>query len=532
MAEMKSALMKKDTSRKALFIFLNCLIALIGCIRISYAMRWGPWAFSDSASYFSAARNLIAGDGLVISRVGGGKDLYQLFPPMYPITLGAAGWLLGDLFTTAYWINIFAFGIFLFLAGNILYKMTRQILLSLLAPTLLIVSPMMMADFTGAMTEPLFLTFMLLSIWVTLSLIEEQNIRHMMAFILATAFLPVTRYAGIAFAMLNFVLLIFLIQKPLKTRLSTSLFASICAAIPILSWLFYLFVRTEKIGGRRFLINSFLDNLPYSLREIAAIIKTFLPYDGIYEKIISSDTRFNFAVVIFLIIITWVIYTLVQRVKDQKIPQLALKQYIVFPVYLIGFLAFISLSFSASGRGLDIDHRVLSPFIPLIILTMLLSFSHIFSFISLPFRNLFIIASIVLYGLIFRFYYFTSRTLVRSLHEEGYGYTARQYRESDILKVIQEIPEDRIIISNLSGFILLYDNRLPMQIDHFYDHMYGSGDTYGEKTFRIRQAALVLIHPDFHNAYGDSSRELYQTLTNGLDVAYYDEIGAIYYFPQ
>ncbi len=71
-----------------------------------------------------------------------------------------------------------------------------------------------------------------------------------------------------------------------------------------------------------------------------------------------------------------------------------------------------------------------------------------------------------------------------------------------------------------------------MQIDHFYSHMFGSGDTYGEKTFRSRQAALVLIHPDFHNTYGESSYELYRALTGGLDMVYQDEIGAIYYYPQ
>ena len=515
-----------------LFFAANTFIAVIGAIRIFYATQWGVWAFSDSASYFSAARNLIQGQGMIIKKVTGGIDYYQLFPPFYPMVLGVSGWLTKNYFTAARWINIITFGFFLFISGLVLFNQTKKPLISLIAPALLLVSPMMVADFTGAMTEPIFLMMMMLSFLVFSLLIKEPNISLTFVFILATSLMPITRYVGIVFIFTNFIFLIFFIRKPLKMRILFSSIITFFSSIPILAWFFYLQNVTGRIGGRGFQFNASLaGNFFDGLKIVYDVFKTFLPYNGLYENVISTNTRFILLLAVFIFLISASISILLKRPGINKSNEISLNNYLLFPVNIIAFILFIGFSYSITNRSYVIDHRQISPLIPMIIITSLLSFSVLISSLKFP-RVLLKIGILCIYAFIFRYYFFTSGTLVRDLHENGYGYTARQYQESGIVEAIKQIPPDMEIISNMSGFILLHDNRLPIQVDQFHSHMYGSGAEYGESKFRNKRAALVLLRPDFNNYYGAQAEELYASLTGGLEVAYQDKAGAIYYFPD
>jgi hypothetical protein len=525
--------MNKETNKVRLFFLtINICIAIIGSVRIFYATNWGPWAFSDSASYFSAARNLVQGHGMILKNVDGSIDYYQLFPPLYPIVLGITGWILNNFFTAARWINVLAFGLFLFLSGLLLFNQTKKPVISLMGPAILLVSPMMVTDFTGAMTEPIFLVLMILSFILILSLIKKPSIFHTLAFILATALLPVTRYVGIGFIFINFIILLFFIQKPIKNRFLFSSTITLISSTPILAWFIYLFTLTNRIGGRGFRIKgSLINNFINGLKTVYDIFKGFLPYDGLYEGIISSSIRLNLLIAAFLLLIAASIFCLIKQPVDKKADGSNFKNHIIFPMYIIAFIIFIGFSYSITNRSYVIDHRQISPLIPMIIITSLYSFSILITNLKFLRTPLTIIA-VGLFAYIFRYYFFSSRNLVRSLYENGYGYTARQYQESGIIEAVKQIPINREIISNVSGFILLYDNRLPIEPVQFEFHMYGSGDGYGEATFRNHQAALVLLIPDFNNYYGQQAAELYSVLTKGLNVAFQDSVSAIYYYPK
>ncbi len=334
------------------------------------------------------------------------------------------------------------------------------------------------------------------------------------------------------FIFTNIVFLLFLIREPLKKRIFFSSTVTLVSSIPILAWFFYLINVTNRIGGRGFKIKaSLVSNFINGLKNVYDVFKTFLPYNGLYEDVISPNFRFNLLLAVFIFLITAAIYILIKQPAGKRFDGFSFKNYLLFPVYIIAFILFIGFSYSITNRSYVIDHRQISPLIPMIIITSLLSFSVLLSNIKLPRIPLNIIV-LCLYAFIFRYYFFSSSTLVRDLHENGYGYTARQYQESGIVDALKKIPADREILSNVSGFVLLYDNRLPIQVDQFHYHMYGSGNEYGEGKFRNQQAALVLFLPDFNNYYGAQAAELYSILTGGLEVAYHDPVSAIYYFPD
>ena len=118
------------------------------------------------------------------------------------------------------------------------------------------------------------------------------------------------------------------------------------------------------------------------------------------------------------------------------------------------------------------------------------------------------------------------------LYEDGLGYTAKEIVQSRFIKELGDIPDGVRMISNDAAFVLFHTNRFPLPVIQFHNRPYGSGNAYGEESFRERPAALIIIYPEFRNYYGEGSSELLINLTRGLAIAYQDEIGGIYYPPN
>ena len=510
-------------------IFLNLGIALIGGSIIYYATIWGTWAFSDSATYFAAARNLAAGDGMVIHKTNGGIYLYRLFAPFYPMLLSVFYILIGDIFTVARIVNIIAFIIFLTTFGFILFVESKKIILSLIGPVLLLVSPMMIESFTGAMTEPVFFSVLILTFLFSYLYFENPSWQNLIPYVITLSLLPFTRYAGIGFIFSNILVILLLLKKPLINKLKSSLIIGLLSSIPTLIWLGYLYINSNQIGGRRLeLPQFFLENIFSGFKIISELVISWLPYSGIYEDFLPSSTRFLILTVTFFVLISATWFMLIKKSKENVIENNLL---IIMIIHFFSFIFFIPFSYSLTNRSFVIDQRILAPVIPIIIALALLSLNLLISQLR-RYEKLFLALVIVIFGLIIRFYFLKSRNVINELHLNGYGYTSRQYQESGIISEIKKIPPNKILISNLSGFVLLYDNRLPIQVNQFQYQMYGSGRSDPEVLFRRENAALLFFIPDFRNYYRDQANDLYEALTNGLVIGYEDPVSAIYYYPD
>lgn len=510
----------------------NITIAVLGSLRVHYATRWGAWAFSDSANYFSAARNLAAGQGMVIQKAGGGFVYFQQFPPLYPAVLGAGGWLLGDFFIAARWINIIAIGLFLFLVGRLTIERIHNPLAGLAVPILLLVSPMMTANFTGAMTEPIFFVLMALSFYLVFRLLDGGSILCQLAYIAVSMLLPITRYAGLSLVAANFLILLLFTRKPFRQRAAFGLVSMLFSAIPTALWVLHLFGLTERIGGRRVQIAAtFMEDLLHGSSRIFDVLKSYLPYDGAYEAVLSPQMRLILVSGFLTAAIAVSVWLIRKKWTEPDSSDPMLQKFLALPIHVSVFLVFIAFSYSITRRSYVIDQRQLSPLIPMIIIIACWSSSVMASAVK---SHRVAVASVflVLFLIIFRYNFFTSRSLLNKLHHDGFGYTSREYQHSGIIEEIKKIPEDKTIISNTAGFILLHDNRMPIQVDHFHQRMYGSGDAYGEAIFREKRAALVIIRPDFNNYYGDNAAALYNQLTTGLQLSFEDTAGAIFYFSR
>ncbi|MDP2965763.1 MAG: hypothetical protein Q8N39_06960 [Pelolinea sp.] len=198
-------------------------------------------------------------------------------------------------------------------------------------------------------------------------------------------------------------------------------------------------------------------------------------------------------------------------------------------IILIAYILFIGLTHSITIPKIDIIDRMMAPIYPILVLIFLSSFA-LFPIVKTSWflkGGLLIIALITL-----RFYGISTFKGVELLHAEGKGYISRQYQQSELLKYLDSLPADQPMISNSAAFVLFHTNRFPLQVDQFHNRSYGSGNAYGEKSFRENNAALIILYPEFRNYYGEKSDQLLQSLTAGLKVEYQDEIGGIYFYPD
>jgi hypothetical protein len=136
-----------------------------------------------------------------------------------------------------------------------------------------------------------------------------------------------------------------------------------------------------------------------------------------------------------------------------------------------------------------------------------------------------------------------SLALAGQLHRSGEGYTSADWRNSQTIQAVQELPPDIPIISSDTGAILFFTGRMAIEISESYrdaplQQFTRFGDDLKDSTqalFRKGETALVLFYPSFywrlHELYQDETARRLDAFVQGLVV--YAELpdGAIYFYP-
>jgi hypothetical protein len=520
--------LKYNSSKILIFIILAAIISILGGYLIFRATFWGPWAFSDSAAYISAARNIQAGKGAIILNSNGSTTRVTEFPPLFPFILSFLTPKNGDFIEIARWLNIILFSISIFALGSICLIASESLILSLLASILIAISPLMVDTFSGFMSEPLFITMLLLLVFLFLLFLKFQKSTFLISAIIISLLIPLTRYAGILFVICISICLLWFRNKIKQKLVKFVPLYILISLTPIGLWFLDQYNTLNKVGGKRFAINlELIKSIFQSIFQEIKVIGNWIPYSGIYpfenlnKLIIASFSG------LFLIIIAFGLINSFKNPKDKKWDSIFLLQICVF--FLVAYLIFIGLTHSVSIPKIDIIDRMMAPIYPILVLILLSSF------VQIPYEKMswiIKVCSLIVAIITIRFYAISTLKEVEILHTEGKGYTSQQYQQSGILEKLTSLPEDQNSISNFASFVLFHTNRFPLQVDQFHNRPYGSGNAYGEKSFRENNAALILIYPEFRNYYGEKSYQLLQSLTTGLNVTYQDEIGGIYYYPK
>ncbi len=500
----------------------------MGGYLIFRATSWGPWAFSDSSAYLSASRNIQSGNGAVIHNSNGTFTPVTEFPPFFPVIINIFTPIKGDFVATTRWINILCFFLSTFMIGLLCYQTSGNLLAVFFSTALFAFSPVMVDTFSGFMSEPIFISLLLFLVFYIYKFIKTQNKLFFFLTIVASAMLPLIRYAGLLFIFCLSFSLLFFGKKTIRESLPTFFLYLVAALTPISIWFINQFTNLNKVGGKSFLFKiEIIKDFFGSIEQEFQVLLSWIPYSGTYSNRILNNAFLIFFIGLFL---TSVVHGIIAiREKNLKRSDDSLFLFILSLFLVIAYVIFIGFTHNLTIPKIDIIDRMMAPIYPFIILILILG---LLSNAYLGKSRVIGITLLLVAIFSTRFYLLSSLGYVRELYSNGKGYTSRQFMQSDFLHQLVKLPSDQQMISNSAAFVLFHTNRFPYPVEQFPNHSFGSGNSYGEKPFRQKKAALILIFPEFRNYYGSNSDQLLNTLTAGLQVDFQDEIGGIYYYPE
>jgi len=520
--------MKLHIKNKNVIYVIYFLLASLGSYFAFHAMTWGPWAFSDSSAYITAARNIASGNGFVILQSTGGVKPLTEFPPFFPVLLSVFNGNDLDYINTIRWFNIFLFFSSIFLFSQTLYVATRKHFLSIIATLLFISSPQIVTTYTSAMSEPLFLFLSLFSLFLLLLIFQKDTKILRISFFVVSSLLPITRYAGILFVGIFGIGLFAGSRKaPLFIRVKNAILYYLTAFLPVGLWGLSFLYKFNIYGGKRFSLSiAIFHHITRSIIEELLIIKLWIPYVELY---LDTFTEALIISIVSIFIISLIGWTIKQFIFSNIVNESnKIDFYFLIILLFLGYVFFIGFTHSITIPQIDIVDRMMIPIYPLWILIIFLSLDILIRKIE---HKSFLTTFIIAFSIIgIRYNTLLTNSYIRAMSANGYGFTSRAYQQSGLIDELRKIPENREMISNLSGFVLFYTNRYPIQVDNFPNYSFGLGNSYGEESFRDNHGALIILFSDFSNYYGEDSENLLLSLTNTLNAKYVDNEGGIYFY--
>ena len=304
------------SNSKIVFLILAIFVCLAGVYLVFNATRWGPWAFSDSAMYISAAKNFSSGKGFVVVNSDDNLTPLMEFPPFYSIFLSIFLGEDGDANRIIRWVNIGLLLSFLSIYGSLLFHVTKNAFLSSLGMLFCITSPVLIEIFTGIMSESLFFPLLFIILLLATFYIEDTGKIHI--FILLTvlsAILPITRYAGTLFVAVIAILLFLFSHDNLALKIKRSLVYLAVAILPIVVWFSKLYFQYNKVGGKSFNFTwGIFASLINSIGVEIQVMNTWIPYYGVYNNA-SIDKALSFGTLIVLSALVIILFSNLRKKK-------------------------------------------------------------------------------------------------------------------------------------------------------------------------------------------------------------------------
>jgi hypothetical protein len=520
------------------FYLLLILLAGLAAFIMLYDMAWGPWAYSDSAAYISAARSLVTGHGLSVPTPEGGYSPLQLHQPLYPLLMSF--FLLLDIhpFTTTTVLNTACFGLSILILGLGSYYFSKSKVYSLLVVAVMLCCPHIIENYDGAMSEPLYLFLTLVTFFLVLLFVEQPRAWLLILATVTAALSILTRYIGLVNLLAGALIIVCFPRERLSTRIRKAALFSAISALPPAIWLF-LSAQPGTAGSRQIIlphnifktITDFWDGLLIPLAG-------WLPLNAAWQ--INDETRFLIVILLGILLAgslglaVW-LRCIKKKICTERFDRLIFGAALLNLLYLLVFFG----SFAFSSIPPDINSRTLIPLLPFFALILYGIFFHYpRSHLEKALAGGLILA---LFGLSFAVWYPYSRELLYDRHHNGLGYTSKYYQESTVLKAARQLPQDIPWIANEPAFFLLYLNKFPYDLSTITPTLIqahlqplGSNQTELDFVFREEEAAFLVLQPQLENELrkliGDRAAGQIEKLTRGLDL--YDQSfdGMIYFF--
>ncbi len=476
----------------------------------------------DSYFYLSGAESLQAGSGFARELADGSLQPITHFPPFFSalMALGASA-LSANPAAIGRWLVALLFGANVGIVGFLVWRWTASSALGVIAGIFALFSPVLLEQHLWAMSEPLYLMFLLGTLGLLVRWTSEYGRGLLFAAGLAAGLAYLTRYVGTALIATG---VLFLLTRRIETWRERALnlmgFAAPSLAI-VVGWL----ARNAAVGDS--LTNRSLFFHPpgmEKMREAAVTLSGWtLPVWGPREVRAGLTAVLIVSLFILWVRERWLRSTDLAPARPWKEALDTVGLHLV--LYGLALLASLTF-FDASTRLRD---RIL---LPAYLNLMLAGFTLAGAYLRrasrpwVPRVGLLAVVAVfhVPYGL-------QSWAAVTHAREVGLGFNSRSWVSSETLAAVEATPLGTLIYTN-EAFPLSYHTRRPVHgAPERIDPVKGQErPDYEEQlsTMRSRLASeggvLVLFHPDNLRVEMPSLEEL----TEGLTLASSHADGRIY----
>ncbi|MEN6410958.1 MAG: phospholipid carrier-dependent glycosyltransferase, partial [Anaerolineaceae bacterium] len=223
------------------WVLVLVLFACLGVGVVIYATRWGAALSDDSYTYIHVARDLLAGRASTVN---------PHFPPFLSLVLTLPGLAGVDPWVGIRWVNALLFGVNIILVGLILRRMTDSSVIALIGGLGALLSTNLVEAHSWAMSEPLFITLILLGWLVYVK--SEQPLSSSRAVLLGLCFglAAFTRYIGVAVLLAGGLTLVIADLKRKHWNWKNWVLYSLAGAAPLLLWSLWAFLLADRAPTR------------------------------------------------------------------------------------------------------------------------------------------------------------------------------------------------------------------------------------------------------------------------------------------
>lgn len=514
------------------------LIAITGTIFLLRATPEGLGLSDDSIAYIAGARSLLAGHGYREAWLASNGPVTH-FPPGFSSVLAFVGLFGLDPLRGARLVNALLFGLNAGLLGILAWRMTPSLTAGFVLAGLFVMSSEMLQVHAVAMSEPLFLFFLLLSLWAFDLYFElppssvGRGIAGEWWWLAAcgvfTGLAYLTRYSGLALVA-TFIVAICILRTSWRKRLA-SIGIFLAGFLP---WALAWTVRNRLTAGNA--TNRVLmwhpitvDNLKIGRFEVSQFL---IPVEAWRREVFKQPYLIETLVIVILgavliwtLLKSWNYFSKPRQAEALKRGGKESREVISFTagLFILAYLASIVASMMLFDAATKFKLRILSPvFLGLFILM-------IYAGIWLRNKNRPVVILLTL--VVVAFSVNKQFNTLAQWSRGGLGYASFQWYDSQAMAYLRELPPEVKIYTNEPGAVYLYVGRgafiLPYQVDSATGvELPGFEEGVAALQAEINSGGAVLALFDRGENTADVS-----TLTEGLHLAFRAQGDFIYSKP-
>ena len=526
----------RDSLRLASFLSL-ILLVFTGVFLVLRATPEGLGLSDDSIAYIAGARSLLDGNGYREVWLATNQPVTH-FPPGFSSALAFLGLFGFDPLRGARFLNAILFGLNAGLLGILVWRMTPSLTSGVVIAALFVLSGDLLQVHTVAMSEPLFISFSLLSFWMFDLYFERppstvgKGVAGEWWWLVACASFAglayLTRYAGLALAA-TFLVAIFVLRTTWRKRL-TSIGIFLAGFLPwVLIWAVRNRIIAESATNRAFAWHPITAE---TLNQGIRVFTDFLvPVAAWYKAVIKLPVVPEALMILVLgVVLVWTAFRawkylspLTPRPSPTGMGSQGTREVISFTVglFLVAYLASIIASMTMFDAATKFKLRILSPvFVCLLILLI-----YIGIWLRDKNRNLTIVLTLILLG----FSFYKQSITLEAWSKSGLGYASFQWYDSEAMAYLRDLPDDVAIFTNEPGAVYLFVGRGALVVPTGYDSaraepVPGFEDGVARMQQEINAGRAVLAIFD----HGENISGEVAALTEGLHLAHKSQGDSIY----